>query len=101
MASLPKDAGTPRRTSVPCATARIHAHTLQENVKRTKPRNQPPQRGMSAHTRSDTQLRKGGGALYNADDLRLVAVDASNQNQTMQEELSSTMTPTQDENRPT
>jgi hypothetical protein len=36
---------------------------------------------------------KGGGALYNADDLRLVAADASNQNQTTEEELSSIVTP--------
>jgi hypothetical protein len=36
MANLPKDTDTPRRTSVPCATARTHAHTLQENAKPTK-----------------------------------------------------------------
>ena len=42
---------------------------------------------------------KGGGALYSADDLRLVAADTGNQNQTTEEELSSIMTPTQEENQ--
>ena len=44
---------------------------------------------------------KGGGALYNANDLRLVATDAKNQNQTTDEELSSIVTPIDDEIHPT
>jgi len=36
---------------------------------------------------------KGGGTLYSVDDLRLVAADAGNQNQTTEEKLSSLVTP--------
>ncbi len=44
---------------------------------------------------------KGGGAPYRVDDLRLVAADACNQNQTRDEELSSIVTPTQEVTHPT
>ncbi len=44
---------------------------------------------------------KGGGALYSADDLRLVAADAGTENHTTEEELSSITTPTQAEKHPT
>jgi hypothetical protein len=44
---------------------------------------------------------KGGGELYGADDLRLVAADADNQNQTTEEELSTIMTPILEANQPT
>ncbi len=40
---------------------------------------------------------KDGGSLYSADDLRLVAADAGNQNQTSEEELASLVTPQQDD----
>ena len=43
---------------------------------------------------------KGGGALYIADDLRLVAADTGNQNQTTEEDLSSIMTAWKEENHP-
>jgi len=44
---------------------------------------------------------KEGGALYCADDLRLVTADACNQNQTTEEELSCINTPTLWEHHPT
>jgi predicted outer membrane repeat protein len=44
---------------------------------------------------------KGGGALYSADDLRLVAADTGNQHQTPEEELSFIMNLPQEANHPT
>ena len=44
---------------------------------------------------------KGGGALYSADDLRLVAADAGTKNQITEEELSSITTTIQAEKHPT
>ena len=44
---------------------------------------------------------KEGGALYIADDLRLVTANAGSQNKTTDEELSSIATPTQEETHPT
>ena len=44
---------------------------------------------------------KGGGALYSAYDLRLMAADAGSQNQSTDEELFSIVTPTQEEIHPT
>jgi predicted outer membrane repeat protein len=43
---------------------------------------------------------KRGGALYSADDLRLVAADKGIQNQSTEEELSPIRTLTKEENRP-
>ncbi len=102
MANLPKDTDTPRRTSVPYVTARIHAHTLPGNAKHIKiSQSAATTRHANSYTRQSATPQRGGGALYSADDLCLVATDTCNQNQTTDKELSSILTPTQEENHTT
>jgi len=94
MANLPNDTGMPQRTNIPYATAPNPAHTLQENVRPTK--NFSISRHNTVCQLTHAALRnstKGGGALYSANDLRLMAADAGNHNQTTEEELASLVTP--------
>ncbi len=88
----------PRRTNFLYATALTLAHTLRASANNTK----------TAQSAATIQLihvairstAKGGGALYSAEDKRLVAADARNQNKTTEDELASLATPHREDLHP-
>ena len=91
----------PRRTNALYATTLTHAHTLLASANLTKI-------SQSAATTRHCQLiheavrnsAKDGGALYSAEDLRLVAADTGNQHQTTEEERASLATPPREDLHP-
>ncbi len=76
-------------------------HIAGECEAAKKPYHQPPQRGVSVGTHSNTRLRKRRGALYNANEQVLVVADAGTHPQTTEEDLEGLSFSSQDDNAPT